>query len=87
MLGYEYDVVETDLGEAGVCTFPDGISCDEWEFLAGLCGEEYSYCVQNGYGIETVSDGKDPYLSEYAVCVDDQGNVIGSVTELAKLHE
>lgn len=67
-LGYKYDLVKTAQGEKGICILPDE-KCDEWDFFAGKCGKDYSYCVKNGYDIETVSDGKNPYSPEYAVCV------------------
>jgi len=35
-----------------VCIFPDGNECKEEEFWSGLCGQEYSYCVQQGYTLE-----------------------------------
>jgi putative hemolysin/predicted secreted protein len=35
-----------------VCVFPDGTECEESEFMSGRCGQEYSYCVQQGYTLE-----------------------------------
>jgi len=35
-----------------VCVFPDGNECDDEEFLSGRCGQEYSYCVLQGYTLE-----------------------------------
>ncbi|MFC1997321.1 DUF333 domain-containing protein [Chloroflexota bacterium] len=35
-----------------VCAFPDGNECEEEEFRSGRCGQEYSYCVQQGYTLE-----------------------------------
>ena len=35
-----------------VCAFPDGNKCEEEEFRSGRCGQEYSYCVQQGYTLE-----------------------------------
>jgi putative hemolysin len=87
LLGYDHELVDTDTGTAGMCTFPDGATCEEWEFLTGKCGAEHSYCAQQGYGIKTLSDGNNPYSSEYAVCVDDQGGVTGSVSELSGLED
>ncbi|MEA3255085.1 MAG: C1 family peptidase [Candidatus Altiarchaeota archaeon] len=74
-LGYAYRVVETDMGERGVCVFSDGVSeCDAWGFLKGKCGKEYSYCVQKGYDIETDTVDKGGYFVEYAVCVSELTN-------------
>ncbi len=35
-----------------VCVFPDGNECEEWDFLSGRCGQEYSFCAQQGYLLE-----------------------------------
>ena len=51
-LGYEEETRETDAGQYGVCLFPDGTECDSWDFLSGRCGQEHSYCVQQGYTLE-----------------------------------
>ncbi len=52
-LGYELELRTDDIGSYGVCIFPDGSECDEWDFLAGRCGQEHSYCAQQGFLIET----------------------------------
>lgn len=85
-LGYAYEIVDTPEGQHGVCVFPDGSSCDEWRFLEGKCGESYSYCARQGYGLITKTDGNNPFSREYSVCVHD-GEEIGSVTELTDLRE
>ena len=36
--GFDYELVTTDIGVVGMCKFPDGTSCDEWDFLSGKCG-------------------------------------------------
>lgn len=50
-LDYESQTVETAAGEDAVCIFPDGTQCGEWDFLAGRCGQEFSYCEQQGYDL------------------------------------
>jgi len=50
-LGYEEETRENDEGSYGVCIFPDGTECDSWDFLAGRCGQEHSYCVKQGFEI------------------------------------
>jgi len=35
-----------------VCVFPDGNECEEWDFLSGRCGQDYSFCAQQGYLLE-----------------------------------
>ncbi len=86
-MGYIYEIVRNPSGEVGDCLFPDGDSCDAWEFLQGKCGQNYSYCALQGYDIKTVSDGKDPFSQEYAVCVSSRGEEVGSVTKLSGLSE
>jgi hypothetical protein len=47
-LGYGLELLQTDAGEVNACTFPDGSWCEEWSFFNGHCGNEFSYCEQNG---------------------------------------
>lgn len=51
-LGYPMENVTRDGGEDADCIFPDGSSCAQWDFLAGRCGEEYSYCQSQGFILE-----------------------------------
>jgi C1A family cysteine protease len=86
-LGYQLETVTAgDGGQHSVCIFPDGNSCDEWQFLEGKCGEERSYCKKHGYGQIVKSDGKDPFSVEYAVCVDGEKEK-GSVSKLTGLDK
>ena len=74
VMGYEYEIVtEVDGGQVGNCILPDGQKCDQWDFYAGVCGADYSYCAANGMGLETKADGLDPFSPEYAVCVGSDG--------------
>ncbi len=66
------EINETPLGEQGLCAI-NGNKYDEWEFLEGKVGQNYSWCIKNGYGIETVCDGKSPLSSCRAVCVFQNG--------------
>ncbi|HEX2908804.1 MAG TPA: S8 family serine peptidase, partial [Phototrophicaceae bacterium] len=85
-LGYQYETVPgIGGGEDGMCIFPDGQRCEQWQFYAGQCGQQYSYCAQQGLGIVTLEDGKDPFSPVYAACTDTSGQVIGSVNELSSL--
>ena len=70
-LGYRYEIKNG----TGYCIFPNGDSCEEWSFYAGKCGREYSYCIQKGYGLETRSDGRDPYAREYSACILPNGTI------------
>ncbi len=86
-LGYGYKITKGPLGEYGTCIFPDKTECEEWQFLAGKCGQSHSYCAKQGYGIKTMSDGKDPFSPEYAVCTSvDKKIEIDSVSKLFDLQ-
>ena len=85
-LGYAYEIVDTSEGQYGVCVLPDNSRCDAWGFLEGKCGQGYSYCARQGYGLITRTDGRNPLSREYSVCVQGQEE-IGSVTELMHLSE
>jgi putative hemolysin len=55
-LGFKEETRENDLGQYGVCLFPDGTECDTWDFLAGRCGQEHSYCVKEGNELKAIED-------------------------------
>jgi parallel beta-helix repeat protein len=87
-LGYQYKIVNTEKGQYGVCIFPDKSECEEWQFLTGKCGQNYSYCARQGYDLIIRTDGKDSLSKDYAVCIDKiSKKEIGSVTELFSLSE
>ncbi len=67
-LGYTEETRMGDGGEYGVCVFPDGSECDSWAFLGGACGQEYSYCLQQGYTLQSSED------SNIATCVFKDGS-------------
>ncbi|MEM4703047.1 MAG: C1 family peptidase [Candidatus Pacearchaeota archaeon] len=52
-LGYKYKVVETSLGQKGICVMPNNEKCDEWSFFRGECGQEFSYCSKQGYELKS----------------------------------
>jgi len=35
--GYELEIRESEEGQYGVCIFPDGSECEEWEYYRGEC--------------------------------------------------
>ncbi len=88
-MGFDSEVVTgLDGAQHSICVFPDGHSCDAWEFLQGLCGEEHSYCAQQGFDLIVKDDGKDPFSNPYAVCVNPEtGEEVGSVTGLLHYPE
>ena len=67
-LGFKEEIRQNELGQFGVCVFPDGSECDSWDFLAGRCGQEHSYCVDQGYDIQAIKDGN------IANCIFDDGS-------------
>jgi len=74
-MGYKIKINRTELGEYGVCVVEENVTeFIAWDFYEGKVGKEYSYCAKNGYDIETISDGKDPYSPDYAVCILKEGN-------------
>ncbi len=85
-LGYQYEIVDTDKGQYGTCTFFDGSTCDAWRFLECRCGGEYSYCAIHGYDWITKTDGQNPISRDYCVCVLD-GEEIGAVTEFVDVED
>lgn len=52
-MGYMLEMEEGEEGTVGICNFPDGSQCEEWDFLNGRCGQEWSYCQRQGYRLES----------------------------------
>lgn len=50
-MGYDLELRETDQGTEGICIFPNGAECEEWEFLRGGCSIEWTFCQRQGYNI------------------------------------
>lgn len=46
-LGYRMEPRENAAGMDAACIFPDGTECGQWDFLAGRCGQQYTYCLQH----------------------------------------
>lgn len=83
--GYKY---ATDQGRGvntPVCQFPDGNSCDAWDFLLGRCGTRYTFCQSTG-GVIDISLDNSAYSRDGAVCRYANGNQI-PVTRLMGLEE
>ncbi len=72
-IGGTLEINETPLGEQGLCVI-SGEKFDEWKFLEGKVGQNYSWCAKNGYGIETLCGGKSSFSSCRAVCVFQNGS-------------
>jgi putative hemolysin len=52
-LGYSERFQPTYGGQVSLCVFPDSRECEIHDFLSGHCGQEFSYCVQQGYALES----------------------------------
>lgn len=88
VMGYDYYIENNpDGSQDGFCILPDNSECEQWDFYAGTCGAEYSYCVQNGYDLETRDDGQDPFSPYYASCVTKEGQLAGTTLQLSSLSE
>lgn len=48
-LGYKMRIVNTPLGQQGLCVLPDGKTVSQWKFLKGEQAEEYNYCSIKGF--------------------------------------
>ena len=51
-LGFALETVTRDGGQDADCIFPDGSRCAQWDFLAGRCGQAFSYCKMQGFDLE-----------------------------------
>ena len=86
-LGYKFKTVPDPEGERGVCILPENQECDAWDFLGGECGQEHSYCAQQGLDTVLKHDGKNGLTRSYAVCVDENQEEVGAAIELMDLEE
>ena len=82
VMGYDYRIENNlDGSQDGICILPDETECEQWNFYAGTCGAEYSYCVQEGYDLETRDDGQDPFSSRYTTCIVKDGQLAGTALQ------
>lgn len=86
LLGYQTGIQDTAQGQVGICTLPDGEVCGEWDFFRGKCGQDFTWCAVNGLQVRAVSESDGSSIQEYAVCIDESGNVVGKVLELSGLQ-
>jgi putative hemolysin len=78
-LGYPIEIGRDAKGnESGYCLFPDGSSCEVWDFFRGNCGMKYSYCARKGCETYSVTEDKGSFEVTYCVCgcKDSSGNIV-----------
>jgi putative hemolysin len=51
-MGYQLEMRENQQGTEGICIFPNSTECEEWEFLAGGCAQEWTFCQRQGYSLQ-----------------------------------
>ena len=51
-LRYSLDNVIRNGGGDADCIFPDSSRCGQWDFLSGRCGQEHSFCGQQGFVLQ-----------------------------------
>jgi len=56
----------------GNCVFSD-VTCNDWQFYRGLCGNNHSICAKNGYQTTSKTYTENGATFEFAVCVDNTG--------------
>ena len=88
VMGYDYRIEnDAEGGQRGFCVLPDNQECEQWDFYAGSCGADYSYCAREGYDLETRRDGQDPFSPSYALCLEKDGQLAGTASQLSALSE
>lgn len=90
-LGYTYELNSTGNGD-GICVISNSVKLDAWSFFEGKTGQQYSYCAKNGYEIQAVSDGKNSFSEDYALCINNSASKKGtainkSATDLMNFSE
>lgn len=102
-LGYTTENVRRNGGEDADCIFPSGTRCPGWDFLAGHCAPEMTYCEMHGgrfefsgsIGICRFADGSscDEYSYYLGECFpgDNPGEIIqedvSSETAEVEIHD
>ena len=60
-LGYEYQIIDTEKGQEGLCVISEMEKLRGWDFFKGKIGQNHSYCAKKGFDIKVTDKG--------AVCV------------------
>jgi putative hemolysin len=88
-LGYSSETKVLENGdEIGICAFPGNIDCNDWDFMLGKCGTDYSYCAKMGYtqktGMGAECGSPDYPTAECLICILPNGTK-AEVTSLMNL--
>jgi putative hemolysin len=67
-MGYTLESVERDGGMDADCVFPDGERCPQWDFLAGRCNQERSFCEVQGGQIQADGSVGNCLFSDGSTC-------------------
>jgi putative hemolysin len=86
-LGYEIEVIKTEVGDQCICILPNGERCDAWAFYRGEVWPEYGYCARQGYGTEVRIRDNGSYTTKCAVCLAEDGTELGTVSELMNFDD
>ena len=85
-LGYGYKIVTNEKGgQHGVCMLPNKTECMGWNFYRGKCGQEWSYCKQQGYDLKDLE--KNEGWFEGTICINKiTKEEIGTVYNLMNMN-
>lgn len=78
-LGYKIELVtQPDGSMNGVCRMPDGTAINQWDFISGRSGLEWSYCTKQGYQAKHVEESQ--LCRDCTVCVLENGTEVEVTT-------
>jgi len=94
--GGTLDIRDTDVGQYGVCVFPDGSECEEWAFFKGECSpgpqageplevEDVTEPVEDWVGV-VVSNPEGAQFDDYFQLLD-QGSLRVGITGAGAIGE
>lgn len=82
-MGYKIELVtQPDGSTDGICRMPDGTAINQWDFISGIKGLEWSYCTKQGLKAKHVEES--PICRDCTVCVLENGTEV-EVTALMGL--
>jgi C1A family cysteine protease/putative hemolysin len=88
VMGYDYSITRDRDGNAtDVCTFPDHSSADAWGFFRGQEAQQFSFCEQNGFSMETDRVHTLGFVRDIPVCVARSRNSSGQRIPMLELLE